>query len=478
MSNPLNSSYGKVLPVLLKGLTLAAGILYLVIMNCRNMLPVDSGDGLQHFSIAQEAFAHPLYLLDHWGKPLFTLLASPFAQISFKWYIGFNIIVYALTCLTAFRLFSFLKAGTGYYLLFPALLVIVRDYTAGVLGGMTEPLFGLMIVLMIWSGFRKSWYWFAIIASFTLFSRSEGMFVILLALPVLVFNGQWKAIPFLATGFLVYAIIGWYALDLFWWYFELNPYSGPGYGKGVWHHYLDYRETHTGNLTLLLFPFGLFGLFLFVKKKIIPKSVYVILFGFGIYIGIIVIHSYLWTYGLRGSLGLTRIATLGLPGALMLTLVGCHYITRELHFLPNVLFFILLSLGIKKEYKFLGYPNEPSPLDEIVFQAADYTSEHYPHARVHYYNPLVGWKMGIRIKDPDARVKQYFFNADTITLNGMQNGDIVIRDPAYGMEQGLPFDFIEKAGIFTEVKKFVATKPYSVYNNEPIEVHIYRIDKE
>ena len=39
----------------------------------------DAGDSLMHFQIARHAPLHPHLYLDLWGKPTFTLLASPLA---------------------------------------------------------------------------------------------------------------------------------------------------------------------------------------------------------------------------------------------------------------------------------------------------------------------------------------------------------------------------------------------------------------
>ena len=459
--------------------TLLIGVAYLLVMNWKNPIPVDAGDGIQHFAIAQYSWADPTFLLHHWGKPLFTLLASPFAQISFKWYIVFNILVYAATCMVAFKLFDFLKAAIGYYLLFPLLLLCVPDYTYCVLGGMTETLFGLLMVALLYFGFRRKWYWFAIIASFTLFSRSEGMLVVVLALPVLLYNRQWKAIPFLGLGFVLYAIAGWFAFGSFWWYIEMNPYQGDSvYGSGPWWHYLKYWDIHAGILTLLLVPFGLFGLMVFLKRRVIPRSSAIVLFGFAIYIGIICIHSYLWAYGLRGSLGLTRIATLGLPGALLLILAGSEFLTRELHILPKAFAMLLLTGGIVKEMCELPYPLVPHPLEEILIQSADYVETNFPKNEVYYFHPLIAWQMGVRIKDPKSRIKERFFAQNPANIDDLKDGTIIIRDPAFGpKEQGLPFDFIAQHPEMKLVKLITTNKPYSVYTNEPIEIRIYKIDR-
>ena len=40
-------------------------------------------DSITHYQIARYAFKYPEYFLNHWGKPLFTILASPLAQFGY-----------------------------------------------------------------------------------------------------------------------------------------------------------------------------------------------------------------------------------------------------------------------------------------------------------------------------------------------------------------------------------------------------------
>lgn len=324
----------KLKPISVVSLKLAGlliSLIYLFWMNAQNQVPVDAGDGLIHYSIAKQAWVEHVYFLDHWGKPLFTLLSSGFAQISFSWYTAFNCVVFALTCSVGFKLFNKFKLGTVYYILFPVLLICVPDYTYCVLAGMTEPLFGLLLILAIYLAFDQKWVLFAIVVSFVPFARSEGMLVVVLAFTLLLFVMEWKAIPFLALGFLIYAVIGWWVSDSFLWYFTSDPYPEKSiYGSGPWWHYLMTWQNHFGLITLILFPAGLFGCFVAWKNRYIPHFGRIFLFGMAVWAGIIATHSYFWAFGLKGSAGLTRIASLGMPVALLFILIGCHFITKEL----------------------------------------------------------------------------------------------------------------------------------------------------
>ncbi|MEZ4999795.1 MAG: hypothetical protein R2727_03700, partial [Bacteroidales bacterium] len=55
-------------------------------------------DNISHFKIARYAFRYPSLFIDQWGKPVFTILASPFAQFGFNGIRIFNVLMSALTC--------------------------------------------------------------------------------------------------------------------------------------------------------------------------------------------------------------------------------------------------------------------------------------------------------------------------------------------------------------------------------------------
>ena len=46
-------------------------------------VPAGGADNYAHFNISRWAFRYPSLFLDHWGKPLYTILAVPFAQFGF-----------------------------------------------------------------------------------------------------------------------------------------------------------------------------------------------------------------------------------------------------------------------------------------------------------------------------------------------------------------------------------------------------------
>ena len=52
----------------------------------------DEGDSVHHYLFARYAPLHPALFMDHWAKPLYVLLACPFAQFGFVGAKIFNVL--------------------------------------------------------------------------------------------------------------------------------------------------------------------------------------------------------------------------------------------------------------------------------------------------------------------------------------------------------------------------------------------------
>ncbi|MCB0786930.1 MAG: hypothetical protein KDC02_22320, partial [Flavobacteriales bacterium] len=135
-----------------------------------------SGDSEQHFLIARWAPVHPELYLDHWGKPLFTLLASPFAQLGFAGMKAFNALCMLGTLLMTMRL------ARRWELPHPVLAGLFLLACPGVweltFSGLTEPLFALGLVTVVVLAEEDRWRPAALVAGLLPFVRSEGLLVL------------------------------------------------------------------------------------------------------------------------------------------------------------------------------------------------------------------------------------------------------------------------------------------------------------
>ena len=454
---------------------LAIALAYLLYMIFNNDVAVDIGDGILHYGYSEDSWEHHEHFLSHWAKPPFTLLSSPFAQVSYTVYLLFNVIIFFFTSLAAFAVFRKLKSASGYFFFFPLILLAVPDYTYCVLGGMTEPLFGMLLAVMLWLAVSEKWTWFAVVASFSLFSRSEGMLVVCLSFLMLIYNKAWKAIPFLTAGFIVYGIAGISVFGTFWWYFKNDPYTATGfYGSGPWNFYLVNYASYAGHIMRYLIPVACLGWFISFKRKD-GQEKGIVLFAVSLFLLIIAIHSYLWFHGFKGSAGLTRLGTLGLVPFVIALLIGCNRFTKELHLLPLAVIFIFFSWYTAKKISLLPYPKQANANEQLIIQAAQFVKDNYSKRRVKYYHPMIGLTIGGKIIN-DPLVNVWSFNADTLALNKLGEGEIVIRDMMFGDgEAGLPMDFINSRKEMKVVKVFKAPAESHSLSTGKNEVIVYEI---
>src|SRR5690606_23898085 len=88
-------------------------------------LPVDPNDGIAHYHISRYSWVNPSELLNHWGKPMFNILSSPFAQIGYVGMVIFNLTLFSLSAFLVYRLaryFNFRLAGLSPFILMSSMV--------------------------------------------------------------------------------------------------------------------------------------------------------------------------------------------------------------------------------------------------------------------------------------------------------------------------------------------------------------------
>ena len=377
-----------------KFITLTFCIGWFIVIHSLNFGPSDTGDGVMHFYISQASWTNPLLFLDHWGKPVFVLLSSSFAQFGLTGMIVFNIIVFSITVLFGWKILRHFRIHIGIQCLFPLLLISLYDYSVTVLAGLTEPLFSMLFMIATWFLISKNWKWYALSISILPFLRSEGQLAIVLSIFIFIYLKHYKYIPLLFTAFVLYGIIGFFALDDFWWYFTKSPYSMDNdiYGKGPWNDYLLKYEYYLGKIGLYIFYLSCLRIIYLLKNKQWGElEIPWLVLTYGLYLGIIFLHSYFWAFGLNGSCGLTRLATQSMPSFILINL----YYIGKINYLPSAKNLVNISVGILitlKVYNCLNpvlFPIKIWRLDVTILKAADYLiSEKDKGKNFFFYHPL------------------------------------------------------------------------------------------
>lgn len=284
----------------------------------------DSGDSIKHYLIAHYAFEYPLNFLDSWAKPLFTLLASGPAQAGF---IGMKLFQCGIVAASAWCAYGIARALR---LPAPELAVLFTyaapDYFLIQFSGLTEPLFGLVLVGAAALACANQPGWSAALISWLPFVRTEGVALVGLWGVYLLWQRQWRVLPLLALGFAVYSAVGAVVLGEPGWVLSHNPYATVSvYGHGKWTHFAGGLPKLLGwVLTGLAMVGGLCKLrdCLRPARRQQPFFSAEVLLVYGSATLFIVLHTVLWAKGLFNSLGLLRVLTVTVPLFAVIALNG------------------------------------------------------------------------------------------------------------------------------------------------------------
>ncbi|MBC7425447.1 MAG: hypothetical protein H7321_02835 [Bacteroidia bacterium] len=346
------------------GFTSALALFALIGIWLQSRGNVEGGqDSWNHYLIARFATKHPQLFLDQWGKPLFTLIASPFCQLGFSGLIVFNIFCTVLTgwiCFLCARRLGYNNAW---------LAVAIATFSPVLFGnsisGLTEPLnaLALSIAVLLWIYKRKNAS--LILISFLPFFRSEGFVIIGALILFLLVSKQFKRLPLLLVGSILFCIIGRIYFNNWTWIIGDNPYIRAGEQKASYQepgrliHYLRHSCQIWGFAGSALLFAGFTKMIVSIReiknssvvKKHYPETLlFEIFFLCGIIVAYFAAHTFIFWKGMLGSEGLYRVMAVIVPCTSLIALKGWNYLSRKTVFLSNkrllnVLIFILLFIG-------------------------------------------------------------------------------------------------------------------------------------
>ncbi len=287
----------------------------------------DVGDSIMHYLYAKSAPQHPHLYFDHWAKPLYVLLASPFAQFGFNGIKVFNLIN------TTLSLFFIYRCAEGLQLKNPLVSVLLAMvsplYYVLTLSGLTEPLFAMLVALALYLSLRHQPLGAAVVISFLPYVRSEGLIIAGVYLLYFFVLKHWKAIPFLLMGSVLYGIAGYFVHGNFLWVFSKIPYAtlGSVYGSGDLFHFVTELYFVLGLPVYILFCIGFaFLAWRFFKARFQPEMHWLVYLGF---LAFFIAHSLFWYLGIFNSMGLKRVLLGIMPYIALIGLYGFNAIALE-----------------------------------------------------------------------------------------------------------------------------------------------------
>jgi hypothetical protein len=350
-------------------------------------------DNIYHYYFSRFLFKYPHYLFDLWGRPLFTGLSSPFSQFGFQGIKIFNILAGLLTCYISYLLARKLKLA-------PAVLVMIFIcfiplYCSMLLTGLTEILFGLVLMLAIWYFYEEKYILSSVIISFLLFARNEGFILLPVFFLAFLLKRKLKAIPFLATGFVFFSILGsFYYKDLLWFihHFPYSVHNPSYYSSGSFFNFFTYHYRILGTPVEVLAGIGILYLFSRFfsrdpgKRKEAFYECLMILVPLVIFV---IFHSVLYWKGLGGSLGLERVIAGVMPLVAMLAIRGYSLVHKSLPdpWMKTIIFIVCVVLVARTNFRTYAYPVPLDPEEKVEKHASSWFSKsQFAQHKLYYTN--------------------------------------------------------------------------------------------
>ena len=350
------------------------------------------GDNYWHYYFSKYAPQYPKFFLHHWGKPFFILLSTPFSQFGFFALNVFNILCGILSAWIAYCWCR--KLNLAYSFIVIPMVLFAPVYFEVIQSALTEPLFSLLIILSAYLLFREKYVWGAIIASFLLYTRSEGIFIISVFGFYMLIVRKWKFIPLLATGFILYSFAGYFSGHDFLWFFTENPYKEVSpYGHGEWNHFTKSYKKIFGVPFTFSFLIGLALLFrqiylnkAFLLQKSQPNSFKVFCLAFIPAAVFFLFHTYAWAEGKYASAGLWRVMASIVP---LMAIIGVFTINLLLRLKNSTLRVLLLIsfifLMVSSAFKYMKYPLKAEKDWKVAKEAAAWFKNYRQPGSVVYY---------------------------------------------------------------------------------------------
>lgn len=407
----------------------------------------DPGDSVQHYLIARYAFEHPRLFFDHWGKPFFVLLSAPFAQLGFAGMKLFNLLAAAgsagLAALCCRRL-GYAHAAAA------ALLFICAPFSFELIfSGLTEHLFGLLMVLAVYLAISGRTAWAVALVSFLPFVRSEGLVIMGAWGLYLLAQRQWKLLPLLLIGHAAYAFAGAWTHGGPLWVFSKIPYATPGsiYGSGKLLHFADQLFYVIGPVLYALLVLGMLGMA--IRRQAKAEEWWLVLGGFLAYFAA---HTAFWYLGIFSSMGLKRVLVAVMPLIAILALRGLNFVLSWAEGRKNLqqaLLFMLLAgtliFPFTKNKAAVDWDNAffLDAGQELAQDVAAYIREAGIRAdgtTFFFSHPYLSITLGVDYFRPERRRE-----LDPAALQSLKPGDIVIWENWFAVvDKGVSLEALQQ----------------------------------
>ncbi len=419
-------------------LTYLFAIFVLVLLISKSTGMFGGADNIVHYYIAKHAFSNPQFFFDHWGKPIFTTLSAPFAQLGINGLLFYNILLVVLTSWFGYKLCKLLNIKNA-HLVIP-FIIFTPIYFQIAQSMLTEISFSFVLVLSVFLFIRKNHWASAILLSFLPFIRTEAIVIFPVFILGYLYYRRYFSFLFLFTGFAVYSIAGGFFYGDFLWVIHQFPYRGAAsiYNSGSLFHFVNHYNTILGLPLVILFIMGLYAVIKKCtwKRKLLNHDMMSYFIILGSAAAYFIAHSFAWWLGKGGSLGLIRVIAGITPLLVIVSLDGLNQILEWIKSQKvkySVITIVLVLVIAFPFYKFTWpFKDKTSALLKESLQW--FSNSKYSDHKVFFFNPFVPEYLGL---DPfDQENSGWMIHFSNSNLTRIAENDIVIWDAHFGTNEG------------------------------------------
>ncbi|MCX6280889.1 MAG: hypothetical protein NTU51_02920 [Bacteroidetes bacterium] len=436
-------------------------------------------DNINHYFLSRYAFTYPKLFLNPWGRPLFTILSSPFAQFGFQGIKVFNVILGTLSAWLVMKTAKELKTNPSW--MAAIMLCFTPLYMVMLFTAMTEILFSFVFIWSIYLFFKKRYIVSAIVISFLPFARSEGYFMIPVVFLALIWRKQWKAIPFLASGFLVFSILGAYQYKDLLWVIRNNPYPliHPVYHTpGDFWTFIKQADVTFGVPNLVLLCLGMIvlvlGLFSESRDKRVNAMEIILLFLLPVF-GYYFFHSFMYSKGWAGSLGFIRVMAAIIPLTTIISLFGFSLFTRlagNRQWLRSVFITLFILILVFFNFKTFRFPVPLGEEEKLIKQSAVWVKSSYnPMPLVMYNDFNVPYFLDTDPYSPQKSLQIW----GPSSVKNIPMGSVYIWDSHFGPNEcRIPLDTVMRDPYMRLIRLFRPQSEILTLGGKPYEVYVFK----
>lgn len=454
---------------------------FFAVMAFRSESSYGGADDIHHFRMAYYAFSNPDYFFNQWGKPVFTTLSAPFAQLGYDGIRFYNVLAAIFTVFCLWRITLNRKLENAWLAIPFALFAPV--FTIMIPTAMTEVTGAMVLMLATYMYFKKEYNISAVVISFLPFARTEGMFIIPLFALMFILRQQWRALPLLLTATVFLAVAGGIWFGDFTYIASQFPYSARSadiYGSGSIWYYLERTKMIWGiPLALLFIPGFLFHLYQLTSSRFSLKDKYAdefVLLFMPVFV-IIAFHSLVWYLGI-GALALDRFMALIIPPFAFFCVKGYNFIEqfipRRIHGMQWMLKILILVVVIRTPFILYRLPAPLMQQEVVLKEACMYIRENELDANlIIYYAPFVFMCLDISPQDQN-RIRERVFDYNDPGKH-VPPGSILVWDAHFAANEGrLPLERVIESRQYEKLAVFRPEQPFKVLGNRYYEVYLFR----